>query len=255
MRMTVTTLLLAGLVALVGFWILLRVQRNDNEAAAALTPSPDANALLLTPTVMAERRTEVVLVDGQNVALDILNSKDVLTEQDWAQFGLPIPSGQTVLPTATTVPPPNVVAEGQPVVATAVPTIAVPLEATVPLVIPTNTPMPAAAVPANVPQIVFKLYTVVAGDSLYSIALAQNSSIELMALHSIDAGNLQPGTQLNLPYANPAYCPGYRAYVIRDHDTVFSIARTYNTTVDTIAQLNHLDANYVIKVAEVLCLP
>ena len=84
MRMTVTTLLLAGLVALVGFWILLRVQRNDNEAAAALTPSPDANALLLTPTVMAERRTEVVLVDGQNVALDSLNSKDVLIEQDWA---------------------------------------------------------------------------------------------------------------------------------------------------------------------------
>jgi LysM repeat protein len=107
-----------------------------------------------------------------------------------------------------------------------------------------------------VDKVIFKEYTVMQGDSLYRIALANNSAIELMALHGISSTALVPGNIIpRLPYANPAYCPGYTAYVVRDHDTVFSIARTRGTTVATIAQLNRLDANYTIYAADVICVP
>jgi LysM repeat protein len=96
---------------------------------------------------------------------------------------------------------------------------------------------------------------VVQGDSLYSIAETNNSSIELMALHDIAEDQLVPGTTFELPYANPAYCPGSIAYVVRDKDTVFRIAAQFNATVDGIAQLNGLDPTYNIDVTQVICIP
>jgi spore germination protein YaaH len=68
---------------------------------------------------------------------------------------------------------------------------------------------------------------------------------------------LVPGTVLEgLPVANPAYCPaGSRAYVVRDKETVFSIASRFNTTVTAIAALNQLDAQYHIDMTQVICIP
>ena len=131
---------------------------------------------------------------------------------------------------------------------------------------PTITPIPptvgptATAIPPPEPtpdpvEVIFKNYTVVSGDTLYSIAEANNSSIELMAQNDIAEDHLVPGNVLNLPYANPAHCPGDIAYVVRDKDTVFRIANQFSTTVDAIALLNGLDANYSIKVTEVICIP
>lgn len=104
--------------------------------------------------------------------------------------------------------------------------------------------------------IIFIDYTVMQGDTLYSIALAQNSSVALMARYGFDANDLTPGNVLRgLPVANPEYCPGSRAYVVRDNDTVFRIAAEFGTTVDAIAQLNQLDANYHIDMTQVICIP
>jgi LysM repeat protein len=110
--------------------------------------------------------------------------------------------------------------------------------------------------PTPVPEpVIFVAYTVRQGDSLYGIADAQNSSIELMALHGIDADDLVPGATLNLPVANPAFCPGHRAYVVRDKDTVFRIAAHFNTTKEAIRALNNLDENYSVRVTQVICVP
>ena len=76
-----------------------------------------------------------------------------------------------------------------------------------------------------------------------------------MAKHGIDAEDLIPGATLRLPIANSAYCPGTRAYVVRDKDTVYRIAAAFGTTVEAIAQLNALDPAYTIRVTEVICIP
>lgn len=122
---------------------------------------------------------------------------------------------------------------------------------------PTATPVPTAAPTRDPNPVIFKEYVVVAGDTLYSIAEAQNSSIELMAKHGIDDDDLIPGSPLPkpLPYANPAYCPGATPYVVRDKDTVYRIAVQFNKTVDAIAQYNGLDAEYKIDVTQVICIP
>jgi LysM repeat protein len=120
---------------------------------------------------------------------------------------------------------------------------------------PTETPIPTPEPTRDLRPVIFKTYTVVQGDSLYSIAAANNSSIELMALNDIAEDHLVPGNMFELPYANPAYCPGDVAYVVRDKDTVFRIAAQFNSNVDAIAQLNGLDATYKINVTQVICIP
>ncbi|MGH2537682.1 MAG: LysM peptidoglycan-binding domain-containing protein [Candidatus Promineifilaceae bacterium] len=119
-----------------------------------------------------------------------------------------------------------------------------PPQPTVPLA-PTASPDP----------VIFISYIVQQGDTLYGIAQAQNSAIELMALHGIDDNDLAPGATLNLPVANPAFCPGNRPYVVREHDTVFDIAAAHNTTAAVLQALNGLDAEYSIETAQVVCVP
>jgi LysM repeat protein len=112
---------------------------------------------------------------------------------------------------------------------------------------PTATPIPE--------PVIFIDYLVRQGDSLYSIGIEQNSSIELLAMHGVDAGDLIAGNMLNLPVANPSFCPGSRAYVVRDHDTIYGIARAFNTTTEAIIATNNFQAGHVIKVTEVICVP
>jgi LysM repeat protein len=122
---------------------------------------------------------------------------------------------------------------------------------------PTETPVPTAAPTRDPNPVIFKDYTVAQGDTLYSIADTQNSSIELMAKYGIDDGDLIPGQPFPkpLPYANPAYCPGATPYVVRDKDTVYRISVQFNTSVEVIAQYNGLNTDYFIEVTQVICIP
>jgi LysM repeat protein len=119
-----------------------------------------------------------------------------------------------------------------------------------PTIIPS--PIPPTPVP---PDVIFTPYVVQPGDSLYRITQIQNTSIDLMALYGIASVDLVAGNTLNLPIANPAYCPGMRPHVVRDQQTVFSIGRIYGSSPQAIAAVNNLDANYTIKTTQVLCIP
>ncbi len=165
-----------------------------------------------------------VMVNGVPIITNFDSSKRVILVSE-----INLPAGDAVPPTATPIPP----TPG-----------------------PTPTPIPPPEPTRDPNPVIFKPYTVVEGDSLYSIGETQNSSIELMAKHGIDADDLNPGTVIEqLPYANPAYCPGNRAYVVRDKDTVFRIANQFGTTVEAIAALNSLNAEYFIEVTQVICIP
>ena len=132
--------------------------------------------------------------------------------------------------------------------------------------LPTNTPEPTLPPPTAIPQpaapaasgqgVIFIDYQVQPGDTLYSISKAQGTSIELMAVHGIDAADLEPGRVLRLPVANPQHCPNMRTYVVRPGDNVFRIARQFNTTKEAIAAANNLNtATWRINIAQVLCIP
>lgn len=180
------------------------------------------------PEVIRFANLQEVTVEGMTIRLDIDPEKAVYFAQEFDQGGIP----ESVTPQA---PPPT-----QP-----------PQE----VAQPTATPPPPTATPVPDP-VIFKQYVVQQGDSLYKIGREQNSSIELMALYGIDGDDMVPGKTLEkLPYANPAYCPGNRAYVVRDHDTLHGIANAFNTTPQAILELNGFDSNYVIKTTEVICIP
>lgn len=116
-----------------------------------------------------------------------------------------------------------------------------------PTTVPTATPVPA--------QVVFVDYVVNPGDSLYSIGSELNSSIELLATNGIDSGDLVAGSVIRVPVANPAFCPGSRAYVVRDRDTIYGIALSLNSTTEAIMVANNFPAGYFIKATEVICVP
>jgi LysM repeat protein len=42
---------------------------------------------------------------------------------------------------------------------------------------------------------------------------------------------------------------------VRDKDTVFRIAAVFSTTVEAIAALNGLAADYRVEVTQVICIP
>lgn len=112
---------------------------------------------------------------------------------------------------------------------------------------PTPTPWP--------PSVVFINYVVVPGDTLYRLTQKHNTSIDLMARYDIAASSMIVGNTLQLPVANPAFCPTSRPHVVRDQQTVSEIARIYGTTPQAIAAVNGLDANYSVKTSQVICVP
>lgn len=166
-------------------------------------------------------------------------------------------TGDVVLQSPITIP-----AQDQPTTTeqleapTPVPT-AVPVVATaVPI---TNTPAPQGGQPVNnstIPPVIFESYTVQPGDTLYSITSARvATSIGLMAQHNISAEDIVAGNVIQLPKGNPDFCPGYRPYAVGEGDTAFSVARRFGTNHDNLRAINNLDANYTIRIAQIICVP
>lgn len=124
------------------------------------------------------------------------------------------------------------------------------------VIFPTNTPSPIPPPPTPIPpEVIFTPYVVQTGDSLYGITQKQNTSIDLMARYGIASVDLVAGNTLNLPIANPAFCPGMMPHIVRDQQTVYSIGRIYGSSPDAIAAVNNLDANYTVKTTQVICIP
>ena len=87
-------------------------------------------------------------------------------------------------------------------------------------------------------------YTVKKGDSLYSIAKSFNTSVnEIISLNNLVSNNLSIGQVLKIPKADPNSNSSIRSYTVKKGDSLYSIARNFNTTVDRIKSLNNLTSN------------
>ena len=87
-------------------------------------------------------------------------------------------------------------------------------------------------------QSVYDMYTVKAGDTLYSIATRYNVSVDsIKKINGLTSNMLFVGQQLRLPFFT---------YTVSSGDTLYSIAKRYNTTVDQIRSTNQLKSDMLM---------
>ena len=88
----------------------------------------------------------------------------------------------------------------------------------------------------------YTTYTVISGDTLYSIARRYNTTVDAIKnLNKLTTNNLSIGQVLKIPSTTNGN--NFITYTVTNGDTLYSIARKYNTTVDAIKSLNNLTTN------------
>ena len=91
------------------------------------------------------------------------------------------------------------------------------------------------------------VYIVKKGDTLYGIANKYNISLnDLKKINNIDSNILSIGQILNIPTNNSTVDNNQsNIHIVKKGDTLYSIARLYNTTVNKIKELNNLVSNII----------
>jgi len=119
-----------------------------------------------------------------------------------------------------------------------------------------------------------KIHVVAKGETVFSISrLYKISQEELMKHNGIsDPGKLREGQRLRIPQPGGAAAPekgppapepkpaadadiAYTTYKVAKSDTLFGLAKKFDTSVQKLRELNGFSANYVIKVGEVIKVP
>lgn len=95
------------------------------------------------------------------------------------------------------------------------------------------------------------IYIVKKGDTLYSIAAANNTTVdELKKTNNLTSNILSTGQLLKIP---SALLPE-STYIVKKGDSLYSIANKYNTTIDELKRINNLTSN-ILSIGQVLKLP
>ena len=101
------------------------------------------------------------------------------------------------------------------------------------------------------------LSTVVAGDSLYAIARKYGLTMqELMEFNNLGSTLLSIGQVLKIPVAVEETIPPATetTYTVKSGDSLYSIAKKYNTTVSDLMTYNRLTSN-LLSIGQVLKIP
>ena len=101
-------------------------------------------------------------------------------------------------------------------------------------------------------------YKVKSGDTLYSIAGKYNTTVDkLKAYNNLTSNNLTIGSSLKIPTSSSnteETNSNVKTYKVVSGDSLYSIAKKYNTTVDKIKSLNNLESN-ILSIGQILKLP
>ena len=110
------------------------------------------------------------------------------------------------------------------------------------LIIPTTTLKPQPSIPST--------YTVIPGDTLYSIAKRFNTTVdELKYLNNLTSNTLSIGEILSIP-GNTLN----NTYVVQPGDNLYKLANNYNTTVTTLKEINNLVSD-ILQIGQELIIP
>ena len=102
-------------------------------------------------------------------------------------------------------------------------------------------------------------YTVQPGDNLYRIALRFGLTVEQIASANgiTNPAQIYAGQVLTIPTGSGSQgsTGGTTSYTIQAGDTLYSIARRFNTTVDRLVALNGLTNPNALRIGQVLVVP
>ena len=111
------------------------------------------------------------------------------------------------------------------------------------------------------PDIPTQIYTVQPGDTLYSIARTFNTTMqEIMDLNNLTSIDLSIGQNLQIPISSQEpLIPDnnedeFIDYIVKLGDSLYSIARNYNTTVKELMEYNNLKTN-LLSIGQNLKIP
>ena len=99
-------------------------------------------------------------------------------------------------------------------------------------------------------------YSVIKGDSLYSIAKKYNTSVdEIKRINNLSSNSLSIGQNLKIPINESNNEESKETiYLVKKGDSLYSIARSYNITVDELKRINNLTSNN-LSIGQMLKLP
>jgi len=100
-------------------------------------------------------------------------------------------------------------------------------------------------------------YTVKSGDTLYSIARKYNITVnELKSLNNLTSNTLSIGQILTIPTDDQDQTPTVigNTYTVKSGDTLYSIARKYNVSVNDLKNANNLTSN-TLSINQELVIP
>ena len=100
-------------------------------------------------------------------------------------------------------------------------------------------------------------YIVQKGDTLYSIANANNTTVDEIAnLNDLDTNNIYIGQKLILPNNNMdnLITDNNLEYIVQNGDTLYNIALKYNTTPEAIIDKNNLTSS-ILFIGQLLQIP
>lgn len=106
------------------------------------------------------------------------------------------------------------------------------------------------------PSTSFVTYTVQKGDTLYKIASQYNTTIDILKkINNLSSNILSIGQKIKLPSTEIINIPAsLETYTVKSGDTLYSIAKKFDTTVDKIKSQNNLSED-ALTVGQVLKIP
>ena len=106
------------------------------------------------------------------------------------------------------------------------------------------------------PSTSFVTYTVQKGDTLYKIASQYNTTVDILKkINNLSSNILSIGQKIKLPSTEIINIPAsLEIYTVKSGDTLYSIAKKFDTTVDKIKSQNSLNAD-ALTVGQMLKIP
>ncbi|MBQ8473076.1 MAG: LysM peptidoglycan-binding domain-containing protein [Bacilli bacterium] len=107
------------------------------------------------------------------------------------------------------------------------------------------------------------IYIVKSGDTLYSIAARFNTTVaRLKEVNNLGSNSLTIGQELIIPESEedddsniePPTSGEYIRYTVKPGDSLYKIAKNYNTTVNALIEVNNLTSN-TLSIGQVLNIP
>ncbi len=96
-----------------------------------------------------------------------------------------------------------------------------------------------------------EIYQVKSGDTLYSLANKYNITVdEIKKLNDLEGDNLSVGQLLNVPSGLSTA----NTYIVSSGDTLYSLAKRFDTTPNKIKELNNLTGN-LLSIGQKLFIP